>query len=93
MWIFDDGTIVQIGGIVLGETVFAGILRADLRRRPTVAVRAAPGGRVRLSANSSRHIDLWCRDMARLHDRRVIRAPQLTAAVRLPSDAPPDAIF
>lgn len=81
IWRFSDGTTVELGGNVDGDTVLAQRLRQKLKGRVLVDVWPPPGGALELNANDPALLDAWLRHeldvLVRLRDLKVtLKRPQ-----------------
>jgi hypothetical protein len=83
IWRFADGTELELGGVVRGETDLARALRvdvADVRRGyPPGVYRVAPGFEP-LDLNDAELVSSWSLNVASLHDVEVLEAPDLGGA-------------
>lgn len=81
-WRFADGTEVQLGGKVEGQSKLARRLREQLELLPEgrardVPLDPEPAGGERLVLSSPYHIDAWCRDWGRILGVELAEAPEL----------------
>ena len=59
IWRFSDGTTVELGGNVEGDTFFAQYLRNEIVEGDTVMVRPPPGGDLPLDAADAALLNAW----------------------------------
>ena len=81
-WRFADGTVVQLGGRVTGESHLARTLRVQLELLPEgyardVPIGPPPGGDERLVLTSPYHIAAWCRLWGQQLGVELVEAPTL----------------
>lgn len=85
-WEYSDGTTVELGGKVEGDTYFAQFLREELATFPTVVVRPHPGGDDPLNPDDPAHLNAWLAQRLEWLTRVRGSTVTLTAA---PADIPP----
>ncbi len=98
-WILSDGTEVDLGGRVRGDSSLADALKQDVvgrkRGRPTwVLVGPIPGPRVRLQLDDPALVDAWIRQVAVRYDVTVMSGPEIEPIKRPESpEYPPGTVF
>lgn len=87
IWRFSDETTLKQGGTVHGDSPLAASLRFGLGGVAdglplSVSMWAEPGGSEQLDPNDIAILDVWARNLARVHGVEVVEAPTY--------DYPPD---
>jgi hypothetical protein len=95
-WRFSDGTIVRLGGVIIGTGPLAEKLREDLEllaagRPVSVCVRPQPGGDDILDPADPYHVDSWTGHWQRFVD--VTRVAEPTLARRAGGPSEPGVIY
>lgn len=86
-WVFDDGTVVHLGGKVEGNSPLAKSLRQDVAKVGTenplsVQLSARPSPWVAVDLRNPLHVDEWLRNEPK---SRLVEFPALERPVRTPS--------
>jgi len=94
VWRIADGTRIELGGRVTGDSAFARELRQRFALRLDVDLYPPPGGNVPFDPNRPHLVDVAVRTLARQHRLEVLEAPEVT----YPPDprahnAPPGAVY
>ena len=102
-WKISDGTVVYLGGKVVGSSSFAERLRQDLRDGVLVGFDPLPSDRgIELDVNDLLHVDTWVRREVNCPALRDLELRLLEAPDNVPdpppsnftgSDMPPGTIF
>jgi hypothetical protein len=59
IWEYSDGTTVELGGSVTGDSYLAQFLREELASRPVVRIYPPPGGDVDLDTRDAAQLNAW----------------------------------
>lgn len=86
IWEYSDGTTVELGGSVTGDSFFAQYLREEIDTSPMVVVRPHPGGADPLKPDDPAQLNAWLAQRLEWLTRVRGSTVTLTAA---PPDIPP----
>lgn len=91
IWLFSDGTVFELGGVVRGSSDLARTLRRDVELVrlgvPPSVVILAPGLED-LDLDSAEHVDVWLHERAGYWGVEIASAPDFERRPALPSRAP-----
>ncbi|MFO7178992.1 MAG: hypothetical protein DIU78_009860 [Pseudomonadota bacterium] len=76
IWRFSDGTTVELGGNVEGDTYFAQRLRAELPERATVSIWPLPSDAVPFDRSDPALLDAMLTHFARSEGVRIVQRPE-----------------
>lgn len=100
MWIFSDGTVVHLGGLIEGATIFAQQLREKVQLpflHPKVRLGLPPAGAVKVNLNDPAMVNAWLEDevehrrliWSRQNDRPLAETKPPIRIIERPENIPP----